>query len=285
MMLALFQFRFILLGLVRFGSLPLLLAGLLTGTNPPAITTLQAQASQPLVIVVRDGAGNPLQGIALGILLAGPPHEAYDNCVTDQAGQCTLIIPPGAYIVHFQRGWRGREFIPTTEQNASAQNDGGSGGFGIYLEPDSADQVVTFVIGQDRETGQLIPLWDISRDPTVPPQPFAYDGNPLANPDETLEGISLEALDTAISGSLPQADIDATATAQVLVSQIDPGQPVEAEVPDTATVLPEPEATPEPEYDSLPGNVLGLALIGLLAAVLIAGGVALLIKRRKAKRA
>lgn len=52
-----FPFRLVPTALARLVSFPLLLVGLLTGINPTAITDVQTQASQPLVIVVRDGAG------------------------------------------------------------------------------------------------------------------------------------------------------------------------------------------------------------------------------------
>src|SRR5262245_41491246 len=91
-----------------------------------------AAQSQALVIIVRDGAGNPLKGIPLVLYVSGPPHKEFDNCVTDEQGECSLIIAPGAYIVTFTQGWRGREFIPVEEQNAGSVTDGGIGGFGIY---------------------------------------------------------------------------------------------------------------------------------------------------------
>jgi hypothetical protein len=260
----------------------MLLVSQVTGSIISKAAWVQDHPSQPLTIVVRDGAGNPLQGIALDILLAGPPHEPYDNCVTGQTGQCTLVIPPGAYIIHFQRGWRGREFIPVEDQNAGALNDGGTGGFGIYLEPGDAEKIVTFVIGQDRGTGQLVPVWDMSRNPDMPPQPFAYDGRPLADPDDTLSGISLEPLSTTITGSVPQPDINATSTAQVLISEIDPGQSTAGEDESEAGVQPTLEPTTEQGHQSLPGNVLGLAMLGLLVLSIIVGGLALLLKRRGA---
>jgi hypothetical protein len=125
---------------------------------------MQAQSTnQPLVLIVRDGAGNPLPGVALDILVTGPPHERFDNCVTDATGQCRLLLAPGPYLVQFTRGWRGTLFIDPAQQNAAALDDGGvtGGGFGIYLEPAESEQIVTFVVGQ--RDGQLVPLWDMSR--------------------------------------------------------------------------------------------------------------------------
>lgn len=173
------------------------------------------QTSQPLVIVVRDGQGSPLAGISLVLLRTGPPHEPFDNCVTDSSGQCRLQIPPGAYIVQFDGGWRGQMFVPTDQQNGGTLEDGGAvgGGFGIYVEPSNIEQLVTFVVGQ--RDGQLIPLWDMSRDPSLPPQPFAIAENPFDPQADPLAGIDL--------GSLNGGAISATAsaaTAQVVESEL-----------------------------------------------------------------
>src|SRR5438105_105363 len=109
----LFREREILMKTARALSIALLLMLLFA-----CVTPVFAQQSQlPLVLVVRDGAGHPLAGITLDLLLAGPPHQPYDNCVTDAQGECHLMIPPSAYIVSFAAGWRGREFIPAEDQN------------------------------------------------------------------------------------------------------------------------------------------------------------------------
>lgn len=253
-------------------STAVLLAGL---TGGPLVA--HAQTSQPLVIVVRDGAGNPLVGIALEVLLAGPPHEPYDTCVTGETGRCTLVIPPGAYVVHFTRGWRGREFIPTGEQNGGVLDDGGAGGFGVYLEPSDAEQVVTFVVGQDRQSGQLVPLWDLSRDPDAPPEPFVYTGGPLANPDDALSGLDLGALDTTITGSIPQEALDATATAQVVVSAVGGGPEASAEA--VAEIAPPTGVPDRSESEPVPGDVLTLGLVGLAALAVVISGLAFLWRR------
>ncbi len=259
----------------------LLLLTLLTWVTPAAAQ----QDNQPLVIVVRDGAGNPLTGITLDILLTGPPHEPYDNCVTDDSGQCTLLIPPGAYLVHFDLGWRGREFVPVEQQNVGALDDGGLGGFGIYFEPSDTEQIVTFVIGQDRDSGLLVPLWDMSRDPNATPQPYAHPANPLDAPEEALAAYDLGELNPEISASIPQEepeDLAATATAQVLISAAEVPESAASEAPEAIAIAASPVVETE-EYSSLPGETLGLAMLGLLMLVLIVGGVIFLVKRRQAQ--
>jgi hypothetical protein len=255
-----------------------LLLILLTWTVPAAAQ----QDNQPLIIVVRDGAGNPLAGITLDILLTGPPHEPYDNCVTDDSGQCTLLISPGAYLIYFELGWRGREFVPVEEQNAGTLDHGGLGGFGIYFEPSDTEQIVTFVIGQDRSSGLLVPLWDMSRDPDAPPQPYAYPQDLLDDPEEALAAYDLGELNPEITGSISQEDLAATATAQVLLSAAEVPEASASEAPEAVAIAASPAAETE-AYSSLPGEALGLAMLGLLMLVLIVGGVVFLIKRRQAQ--
>lgn len=232
------------------------------------IAQAQDQTSQPLLIVVRDGVGNPLQGLSLDILLTGPPHQPYDSCVTDAVGHCRLIIPPGAYLVQFSLGWRGRSFIPAEEQNGGAFEDAGLGGFGIYLEPSTEEQIVTFVVGQ--QDNQLVPLWDLSRDPSAPPQPFSPE-DPL-HPEKGLEGIDLGPLAPA-NETTSEAEIPADESAQVLISEFPLDAPTAA--PQAAPIQSAPVSTPEPSQRSLPSNAFGTALIGLIAVLLLIGVITL----------
>ncbi len=245
----------------------------------------QQQSLLPLVLVVRDGAGNPLAGLTLNLLLAGPPHQPYDNCVTDPAGECRLMLPPGAYIVSFAAGWRGREFIPAEEQNGGIAADGGYGGFGINFSESEEEQIVTFVIGQQAD-GRLVPVWDMSRDPNAPPQPFAMPENPLDSPEKALDGISLAPLDAAIPSSGDLAALQATAsaaapgqtpTAQAVVSDYGYSATPTAEL--TATP---PQPTTTSPQDGLPLNVVLLGLIGL---AVVAGIVVLtlVVRSRRSK--
>ncbi len=128
----------------------------------------------PLVLVVRDGAGRPLAGVALEVLVMGPPHEAFASCVTDEVGACRLLLPPGAYLVRFGGGWGGRAFVPAEDQNGGGLEDGTTGGFGVYLTPADGPQTLAFVVGV--RDGQLVPLWDLSAEPGAAPQPYGADG-------------------------------------------------------------------------------------------------------------
>ncbi len=250
----------------------LLMSLLVLGGLPAMSGEPRQQTSQPLVIVVRDGQGNPLAGVTLRLLRTGPPHEPFDNCVTDEQGQCRLQVPPGAYIVQFDGGWRGQMFVPAAEQNAGALEDGGAtgGGFGIYVEPASVEQIVTFVVGQ--RDGLLIPLWDMSRDPTLPPQPFAVSANPFDPQADPLAGIDL--------GSLNGGAISATAsaaTAQVVESEIGIGG-----VP---TLMPTEIPTVSPvSSGSVPQSDMLLGLAALVIVVILAVSVALIVSHLSARR-
>lgn len=249
----------------------LLVSLLVLGRLPAIISEPRQQTSQPLVIVVRDGQGNPLAGVTLRLLRTGPPHEPFDNCVTDEQGQCRLQVPPGAYIVQFDGGWRGQMFVPAAEQNAGALEDAGAtGGFGIYVEPATVEQIVTFVVGQ--RDGQLVPLWDMSRDPALPPQPFAVSANPFDPEADRLTGIDL--------GSLGGGAISATAsaaTAQVVESEIGIGG-----VP---TLVPTGPPTVQAESSGgVPKSGAVMGLVALVIAVILVVGVAFIVTQLHARR-
>lgn len=220
--------------------------------------------SLPLVIVVRDGQGNPLAGLTLRLLEAGPPTVPFDNCVTDQSGQCRLMIPPGSYVVQFEGGGWGRYFIPADQQNAGDGTTGG--GFGIYFEPSGQEQVVTFVVGQ--RDGQLVPLWDMSRDPSARPQPYAMPENPFDTSGDPLAGIDLSPLAAS-----------ATEGAQVVESTIGVG----------VTSTPMPTLTPAPTTlpeGTIPADGIQLGVIALLfiGALIIAIVIIVARLRRKGAR-
>jgi hypothetical protein len=184
---------------------------------------------------VRDGAGNPLPGVALNILVTGPPHDPFDNCVTDAAGQCRLLLAPGPYLVQFMPGWRGTLFVDPARQNAAALDDGGvnGGGFGIYLEPAESEQVVTFVVGQ--RDGQLVPLWDMSRSAGADPQPYLPPESPFSS-DDPLADINLSPL--MDDGPAAPASPEATEDTQVVESAVESG----------ADATPTPEATIQSQH-------------------------------------
>jgi|GEM_PF-6308285 len=223
-------------------------------------------SSLPLVILVRDGAGNPMAGVPLEILVEGPPHEPYDTCVTDGDGRCRLVIPPGAYIIRFVQGWRGLEFVAPEGQNAGALDDGTTGGgFGVYFEPSEEEQVVTFVIGiQD---GLLIPLWDMSRNPQAPPVPFALPISPLDNPNEALASIDLSALVVTPPAETPTVESEA----QIITSEVEVGVGTTA-TPSGSEPTPVPTSGPaETQNAGKEAILLGLAGLGGLLVLLIGG--------------
>jgi hypothetical protein len=229
---------------------------------------------QPLVIVVRDGQGSPLAGVTLRLLVAGPPDEPLDSCVTDGAGQCRLLLPPGAYIIRFEGGWQGQSFISPAQQNGGALTDGGAsgGGFGVYIQPGQVEQIITFVVG--RKDGQLVPLWDMSRSPNAPPQPYAPPENPFDTASNPLTSIDL--------GSLAPGEVTLEGTAQVAESQIDAGSnstPAPTRVPGS-TVTPSPAATD----GHVPAGSLWLGLVGLGVVVALAALGAVLINARRKER-
>jgi hypothetical protein len=230
------------------------------------------QANQPLVIVVRDGQGNPLSGVTLRLLAAGPPDQPFDSCVTDAAGQCRLLLPPGAYIVRFEGGWQGQTFVSASQQNSGGLVDGGAsgGGFGVYIEPSlpgepgSGEQVITFVVG--RQAGQLVPLWDMSRSPSAPPQPYAQPKNPFNTSANPLAGIDL--------GPLGVGAVTPTGSAQVVESAISAGG--------TSTPLPAVTPTAPPPDQGVPAGSAWLGVVGLVAVVvLVLFGSLIAARRRK----
>jgi hypothetical protein len=204
---------------------------------------------------VRDGAGNPLSGVVIQILVSGPPPTPYDNCVTDEGGECRLLIPPGAYRLVFDRGWRGLEFVPPEAQNSGILEDGTSGGgFGVYFAPSDEAQLLTFVVGE--QDGRLVPLWDMSRDPGAAPQPFTPPG-------QSLDGIRLEPLVGTIDRVEETPTAETSPESQVVEDELHSGfqVPEEEGEPEAGPVLEQP---PSPGRDKAFLAALGLVLTGLI---------------------
>ncbi len=230
--------------------------------------TGQQTSTLPLVILVRDGQGSPLAGVTLRLLAAGPPDEPFDTCVTDSAGQCRMLLLPGAYIVRFEGGWESQSFVPPAQQNGGALTDGGAagGGFGVYIQPGQGEQVITFVVGH--KDGQLVPLWDMSRSPNAPPQPYAPPENPFDTTANPLAGINL--------GSITSGEVTPEGTAQVAQSQIDAG----------AISTPVPTTTPSPATvdGHIPSGSVWLGLAGLVGVIALAALGAFLARARRKER-
>jgi len=231
----------------------------------PAVAADLQPPNQPLVIVVRDGQGQALPGVPLQILRTGPPHEPFDSCVTDADGACRLLVPPGAYLIQFDGGWRGQAFVPPAEQNDGALDDAGAagGGFGVYLEPGAKEQVVTFVIGQ--QDGQLVPLWDMSRDPDAAPQPFAMPASPFQKADAALADVDLSPLGTS-------AEVDEGA--QVVESQIHAG----------AAPTASPTADPAPRREAPTSGDFMAGFVGLIVVSSLLAGIAMVVQAVRRRR-
>lgn len=233
---------------------------------------LMSTSTQPLIIVVRDGQGHTLEGVNLTLLAAGPPDEPFDTCMTGVDGQCRLLVPPGAYIVRFDGKWQGQNFVPADQQNGGAPSDGGAsgGGFGVYVDAPLAgqgqtEQIVTFVVG--RKDGQLVPLWDMSRSPFAPPQPYSPSANPFDTSSNPLAGIDL--------GAVASANATPEGTAQVAHSQIDAG----------AASTPAPAGTPSTTGDNrIPSTSIWLGVVALIMVIVLAVIVVLLAKVRRKER-
>lgn len=229
------------------------------------LPALAQPTTQPVVVVVRDGAGNPLFGVPILIHLSGPPLEPFDQCVTDERGQCTLDLFPGSYTLQFVQGWRDKPFVPVEQQNAYQSEDGSAGGgFAANIRPANQVLYLTFVVGLDA-AGYLVPLWDMSRDPSLPPQPYDPGGG-------ALDGLSFEPFDPTLDlsgpGSLPPTGAGQAAgptpTAQVFVDELGAGGAAPTQA---ATGL--PVTAPPPDANPSDGLDAGLILTGLVALVVI----------------
>ncbi|MBN1137692.1 MAG: hypothetical protein JXM73_13985 [Anaerolineae bacterium] len=227
--------------------------------NPPS--------SRDVILLVRDGAGAPLYGVVLDILEAGPPNEPYDQCTTNESGQCfTALFPDHLYIIQFsvKNSWRGRYFAALEEQSAPGEYCPGPG-FCIYFSPDPANpevDTITFVVAQ-RDDGLLQPAWDMSADASASPEPFFPPGQSSDNLDLSGLDAGLVAGPSPIAPESSSNDITTAAspTAQVVVSTYGAaGAPVPSVTP---TPLPAVTSPPAPtlELDDIALGLLALAVV------------------------
>lgn len=242
--------------------LPVLLAIAL----PQGVSHALQPTTQPVVIVVRDCAGNPMMGVPLKIYIDVPPQfEEHDQCVTGQDGACTVHLLPNTYRVRFMQGWRGRLFIPVEEQQA----------FGLTVG--QSDQVQYLTLAVAERDGMLVPVWDMSRDPGQPPEPFLPS---FASPDgDPLAALNLGPLVEDAAG--PPA-VAATPTPQTVVDRVEPGGPAEPplEIP---VATPEPEPVADLGSDVILRGIIALA-VALLLAILLLAGFMLLSRRAGARK-
>lgn len=235
----------------------LLVVGVSIITSLPQQVSAQQLTTQPVVIVVRDGAGNPMMGVPIKILIDDPPtFEEHDQCVTGEDGACTVHLLPNTYRIRFVQGWRGRPFIPVEEQIV----------FNTTVRPTNRLLYCTYVIAE--RDGQLVPVWDMSSDPAQPPKPFM----PSFTDEDPMASFNLGPLTTDLPGTLQPgggpAAPDVTVTSQVVVDVVGSG----------ATASPTVEAaTPSPAGQGSPTSPLIQVLLILLAIVFVAVLILLLV--------
>lgn len=141
------------------------------------LATLPMQADQGrLTLVVRDGAGQPLPGVRLGLIRDGDAGRVeVGELVTDRAGSAALPdLPWGLYIVQFRGAApNGQPIVPPAAQNQGLLTDGAGadGGFGVRFA--ERERTVLFVIDLLPGTPHAVPLFDLARDPAAPPEPVA----------------------------------------------------------------------------------------------------------------
>ena len=234
----------------------LLVAATGSVTSLPQGATAAQATTQPVVILVRDCAGNPMSGVAMKIKIYDPPDLLdHDQCLTDQDGACTVQLLPRTYRVQFVKGWHGRMFIPVEQQE----------GFGLDITPASEVQLFTLAVAE--RNGQLVPVWDMSKDAGRPPQPFlpAFgDNDPLAN--LYLGSLSTDPRVTYPPAGQPAAP-EATLTPQVVVDEVVPGV-----APVQASPIPAPTAAadgPAADSNRTLTWVVGLFFAGALVVMAI----------------
>lgn len=184
----------------------------------------QPAETESLVIIVRDSSGQPLSGIGLELYLSGPPPELYQRGLTEADGAARFLVYPADYLVSFVDDWRDIPFIPPSQQNGGTQTSGEMGGFGIHLQtrPDGSDHVLTFVVVRN-EVGELVPLFDLSHDPDLLPEPFLMDG--LLDEETTISGDS----SFDLSPLIPVGNVQPTIVADI-VQPLNPAD-TEQEIP------------------------------------------------------
>lgn len=234
--------------------LALLVIGVSAITSLPQQVSAQQLTTQLVVIVVRDGAGNPMMGVPIKILIDDPPtFEEHDQCVTGQDGACTVHLLPNTYRIQFVQGWRGRPFIPVEEQIV----------FNTTVRPTNQILYCTYVIGE--RDGQLVPVWDMSADPAQPPKPFM----PSFTEEDPLASLNLGPLTTGLPGTSQPAGApaapDTTATSQVVVDVVGSGA---AASPTIEAATPSPAVGQASSNSSL-RTILVVLIVLVALAVLI----------------
>ena len=220
------------------------------------VSAVMQPVTQLVAIVVRDGAGNPMMGVSILIKIDNPPVlEDDDKCLTDEDGTCIVHLFPNTYRVQFIYGWHDWAFIPVEDQEI----------FTLSVIPRDQTSYNFFVIAE--RDGQLVPVWDMSRDSSQPPKPFL----PSFGDKDPLADLYLGPLNTDVEGAPPPGDAPsvegATPTIQVVIDELAPG--VAAAPATTIPVSPTTAAAPAADGGLTLRGVLGLLFALALVAMVI----------------
>jgi hypothetical protein len=223
---------------------------------PQGVSRAVEPVAQLVRIGVRDGAGNPMMGVSILIKIDEPPVlEDDDKCLTGEDGTCIVQLVPRTYRIQFIYGWRDWPFTPVEEQEV----------FRITISEGNEIQYYPFAVGE--RGGQLVPVWDMSADPSQPPQPFLpsfSDKDPLA--EIYLGPLNSDFAGTAQPGSSIAAS-NPTPTIQAVVDELAPGV---AAAPATAIPTPATDAGgSEPGDKWMLRMLFGLLIILALIAMVI----------------
>jgi len=266
----------------KLRMLPILLAFLSCGLLSIFISNRQVLAQDEetgLVLLIRDITAEPLEGVRVSVYENGPPHVYLTTCTTGQDGTCFVPLPYGVYLIRFEDDWQGMSFTRT--QNDGILSDGSISGFNVFY--DGGNNTLSFVIGAN-EQGQLVPQWDVSRDP---------NSDPIIHTDETP---SLHAAPVDDEATFEELDDDPddlkasqletpAADSNVIIVQAD-GQV--ADLQPTAQIEASPALSSEPIPDETDGSVLFAASetlqlilpIVCVTSLVVIGGLGWLFYRR-----
>jgi hypothetical protein len=168
-----------------------------------------------LVVMVRDIAGAPLEGISVRLFQGLTTEIVPDSVRTGPDGLARFEVRQGTYLIAFGEDWGPKRFIPLEEQNAGVNAESG-GGFPVNLSDKSTEYFFTFVVVPNAD-GNLVPLIDLSRDPGMLPEPYLYDG-PVAEAavnQDLIDIVTLQPMATAPQPGVSEAvSEDGTVTAQ-----------------------------------------------------------------------
>ncbi len=114
----------------------------LDGETPEVLLTVLAEGLPVAVMVVDETTGVPLEGVSVRAEFTEGGEGSVANAKTDEAGQCTLAVPPGRYRIVAQ-GFKNGQFTRYGED--------------VSIAPQRRDSAVTLAItARTHVVGQLI---------------------------------------------------------------------------------------------------------------------------------